>query len=135
MYCHVGPVQRGWGQFDTARIVEFTRKLDPTRLVNNASGWADRNVGDVHDVHVYPGPGMPPLSRERAVVLGEFGGLGLPLEGTHLASQGHWGYRSFTTRDGAERQITCSYSAIAVAGRQGALGSGLHRRRPTSKSK
>src|SRR5207302_1595686 len=42
----------GWGQFDTARITNWTKKYDPTRLVNCASGWNDRNVGDVHDIHV-----------------------------------------------------------------------------------
>ena len=93
------PFNEGWGQFDTARIVEFTRKLDPTRLVNSASGWTDRGVGDVHDIHVYPGPGIPPLSRERAAVLGEFGGLGLPLEGHTWQAKNNWGYRSFTTRE------------------------------------
>ncbi len=93
------PFNEGWGQFDTARIVEFTRKLDPTRLVNSASGWTDRGVGDVHDIHVYPGPGIPPLSRERAAVLGEFGGLGLPLEGHTWQGKDNWGYRSFTTRE------------------------------------
>jgi hypothetical protein len=93
------PFNEGWGQFDTARIVEFTRMLDPSRLVNSASGWTDRKVGDVHDIHVYPGPGIPPLSRERAAVLGEFGGLGLPLEGHTWQSKNNWGYRSFTTRE------------------------------------
>src|SRR5690606_10108532 len=33
------PFNEGWGQSDTARIAEFTRKLDPSRLVNSASGW------------------------------------------------------------------------------------------------
>ena len=32
------PFNEGWGQFDTARIAELTKKLDPTRLVNSASG-------------------------------------------------------------------------------------------------
>ena len=49
----------GWGQFDTVRITEWTKKYDPSRLVNCASGWTDRGVGDVHDIHVYPGPGSP----------------------------------------------------------------------------
>lgn len=93
------PFNEGWGQFDTARIVEFTRKLDPTRLVNNASGWTDRGVGDVHDIHVYPGPGIPPRSPQRALVLGEFGGLGLPLEGHTWQAKNNWGYRSFNSRE------------------------------------
>ncbi len=89
------PFNEGWGQFDTARIVELTRKHDPTRLVDNASGWSDRDVGDVHDLHVYPGPASPPPTDKRAAVLGEFGGLGLPLEGHTWQSKENWGYRSF----------------------------------------
>lgn len=90
------PFNEGWGQYDTARIVEETRKLDPTRLVDNASGWSDRNVGDVHDIHVYPGPASPQPTDSRAAVLGEFGGLGLPLEGHTWQGKENWGYRSFT---------------------------------------
>src|SRR5512139_1921265 len=62
------PFNEGWGQFDTARVVDLVRKLDPTRLVNNASGWTDRGVGDVMDIHQYPGPAVPRLEDKRAVV-------------------------------------------------------------------
>lgn len=96
------PFNEGWGQYDTARIVDFTRKLDPTRLVNNASGWTDRGVGDVIDWHVYPGPGSPKPEEKRAAVLGEFGGLGLPVEGHTWLDKGNWGYRSFTTAEELE---------------------------------
>ena len=71
------PFNEGWGQFQTREIVEMTKKLDPTRLVNNASGWSDRQVGDVHDIHSYPGPDMPETEDSRAAVLGEFGGQAL----------------------------------------------------------
>jgi hypothetical protein len=90
------PFNEGWGQFDTARIAELTKKHDPTRLVNSASGWTDRKVGDVHDVHVYPGPGAPPAEEKRAIVLGEFGGLGLPVRGHTWQDEKNWGYRSYT---------------------------------------
>ncbi len=93
------PFNEGWGQFDTARMVDFTRKLDPSRLVNSASGWTDRGVGDVHDIHVYPGPGSPKPEEKRAAVLGEFGGLGLPLEGHTWQAKGNWGYRNYTDRE------------------------------------
>lgn len=89
------PFNEGWGQYDTGRIVELIRKLDPTRLVDNASGWADRGVGDVHDIHAYPGPEAPPNESSRAAVLGEFGGLGLPLKGHTWQDEKNWGYRSF----------------------------------------
>ncbi len=90
------PYNEGWGQWDTARIVELVRKLDATRPVNNASGWTDRGVGDVNDLHKYPGPGSPEPEANRAVVLGEFGGLGLPIRGHTWQSEKNWGYRSFT---------------------------------------
>ena len=74
------PFNEGWGQYQTREIVAWTEDYDPTRLVNNASGWTDRGVGDVHDEHHYPGPGMPEPKENRAVVLGEFGGEALVVE-------------------------------------------------------
>ncbi|HTU26348.1 MAG TPA: family 16 glycoside hydrolase [Pirellulales bacterium] len=71
----------GWGQFDTERLTEKIHRLDPTRLVTDASGWADKGVGNVLDTHVYPGPLAPTPDSARATVLGEFGGLGLAVEG------------------------------------------------------
>ena len=94
------PFNEGWGQFDTARIVNLTKECDPTRLVDNASGWTDRGVGDVNDLHNYPGPAAPKPESKRAVVLGEFGGLGLPVKGHTWQSEKNWGYRSFTNSSG-----------------------------------
>jgi beta-galactosidase/beta-glucuronidase len=93
------PYNEGWGQWDTARVVEMIKKLDPTRLVDNTSGWSDRGVGDVHDVHQYPGPGAPEPEANRASVLGEFGGLGLPVPGHTWQTEKNWGYRSFTNAE------------------------------------
>jgi beta-galactosidase/beta-glucuronidase len=90
------PYNEGWGQWDTARIVEKIQRLDPTRLVDNTSGWSDRGVGDVMDMHKYPGPGAPEPEANRASVLGEFGGLGLPVSGHTWQAEKNWGYRSFT---------------------------------------
>ena len=94
------PFNEGWGQFDTARIVNLTKECDPTRLVDNASGWTDRGVGDVNDLHNYPGPASPKPESQRAAVLGEFGGLGLPVKGHTWQSEKNWGYRSFTNSSG-----------------------------------
>jgi hypothetical protein len=95
----------GWGQFDTPRIVDWVRSLDSTRLVDGASGWADRGVGDVVDVHDYPGPKAPANEMRRAAVLGEFGGLGLPLSGHTWQEEANWGYRSFTS----PKELTKAY--------------------------
>jgi hypothetical protein len=92
------PFNEGWGQYDTPRIVQWIKTYDPSRLVDNASGWTDANAGDVIDVHRYPGPGSPTPEAARAAVLGEFGGLGLPLPGHTWQSQANWSYRGFTTQ-------------------------------------
>ena len=93
------PFNEGWGQHDTGRYVAWLKAHDPSRLVDDASGWSDQNVGDVMDVHDYPGPGMPALESGRAAVLGEFGGIGLPLPGHTWAARGSWGYRRYGTTD------------------------------------
>jgi beta-galactosidase/beta-glucuronidase len=98
----------GWGQFDTPRVTNWVKEYDPSRLVNCASGWTDRGVGDVHDIHVYPGPGTTKPEEHRAAVLGEFGGLGLPLEGHTWQSTKNWGYRKYNTRD----EVTKAYLSL-----------------------
>jgi hypothetical protein len=99
----------GWGQFDTARITNWTKRYDPSRLVNCASGWNDMNVGDVHDVHAYPAPRSPKPEAARAAVLGEYGGLGLGVNG-HSWSGKTWGYLG--VRDGAD--LTRRYEMLAA---------------------
>jgi beta-galactosidase/beta-glucuronidase len=93
------PFNEGWGQHNTNDILAWTKRLDPTRLVDGPSGWSDLGFGDLLDKHEYPGPGMFPAQGGRASVLGEFGGLGLPIE-NHLWQQDkNWGYRSMKDRD------------------------------------
>ncbi|MEE8306992.1 MAG: glycoside hydrolase family 2 TIM barrel-domain containing protein, partial [Gammaproteobacteria bacterium] len=114
------PFNEGWGQYDTARIADLVKKRDPTRLVNQASGWADRGVGDVHDIHKYPGPAAPPTEEKRAAVLGEFGGLGLPVKGHTWQDEKNWGYRSYKTRE----ELTDAYLAL-IDNLRSLIGGGL----------
>jgi len=101
------PFNEGWGQYDTERIVEYIRTLDPNRLVNSASGWTDRGVGDVYDIHSYPEPKSPEPEEKRAAVLGEFGGLGFPVKG-HLWKEGdvNWGYQRMTASEDLMNRYT-----------------------------
>lgn len=97
------PFNEGWGQANTVAVTKWTKEYDPTRLVNCASGGNDFPVGDVIDVHRYPGPFAPKPTNDRAAVLGEFGGLGLPLEGHTWQGKDNWGYRSFTAKEELQR--------------------------------
>ena len=90
------------GQHDTEQLVAAVKELDPSRLVNNCSGNFDKKCGDVIDIHVYPGPGSPQPEENRAAVLGEFGGLGLPIEG-HAWAKRSWGYKGTNSIEGLTR--------------------------------
>jgi len=81
----------GWGQHDTENIVALTKQIDPSRLVNDASGWTDKGVGDISDAHAYPGPGCETAGETRASVNGEFGGLTMRVPG-HMWTTALYGY-------------------------------------------
>jgi Glycosyl hydrolases family 2, sugar binding domain/Glycosyl hydrolases family 2, TIM barrel domain/Glycosyl hydrolases family 2 len=94
------PFNEGWGQHDTNDILKWVKDYDPSRLVNGPSGWTDRDYGDMKDMHMYPGPGMFPVMADRVSVLGEFGGLGLPVAGhLWLTGKKNWGYRTFESTE------------------------------------
>jgi hypothetical protein len=97
----------GWGQFDTQRLAQHAKDIDPSRLVSNASGWTDARCGDLVDRHEYPGPGAPKVETARAAVLGEFGGLGLAIPG-HTWDARSWGYRGV----GDAEDLTFGYESL-----------------------
>lgn len=81
------------GQHDTAALVNHVKTLDPSRLVNQASGGSHVGAGDILDDHSYPNPSCP-SSGSQAVVCGEFGGVGLGIT-NHTWAPG-WGYIAAT---------------------------------------
>ena len=107
------------GQHDTEALVAEVRALDPSRLINNASGNDDKNCGDVIDKHTYPGPDSPKPEENRAAVLGEFGGLGLPVDG-HTWSKKTWGYQGTKSIEdltlGYEKLLAKAWELQAKAG-------------------
>ncbi|RZJ79189.1 MAG: beta-galactosidase, partial [Flavobacterium sp.] len=105
------PFNEAWGQFKTVEITEWTMKKDPSRLVNSASGGNFFDTGHFVDLHNYPEPAMPRadlFGKERIVVLGEFGGLGLPVEGHTWQQKNNWGYQSFKT----EKELFDKYASF-----------------------
>ncbi len=107
------PFNEGWGQHDTAAITALTKKLDPTRLVDAASGGYNQvvdgklsqfrlptppGIGDINDVHTYPDPTSEKSDPTRALVCGEFGGISYRMPG-HLWEANNFGYGE-VMRDG-----------------------------------
>jgi beta-galactosidase/beta-glucuronidase len=99
------PFNEAWGQFKTPEIVEWTKNYDPSRLVNPASGGNHYQVGDMLDLHHYPGPNMFLYDAQRATVLGEYGGIGLALEDHLWTPDRNWGYVQFKT----SKEVTDQY--------------------------
>ncbi len=90
------PFNEAWGQFKTAEIARWTKDYDPTRIVNAASGgnfYPD--AGEVLDIHSYPHPRFYLFDIGRVNVIGEYGGIGLPLEGHLWQPDRNWGYVRF----------------------------------------
>jgi beta-galactosidase/beta-glucuronidase len=103
------PFNEAWGQFKTVEITNWTMKKDPSRLVNSASGGNFYPAGHIVDLHNYPDPAMPRpdlFGAKQALVLGEFGGLGLPVEGHTWQTDRNWGYQSFKNSDDLFKRYT-----------------------------
>ncbi len=104
------PFNEGWGQHDTNEVLKWTTDYDKTRLVDGPSGWTDRGVGHMKDLHQYPGPGMFPTMADRVSVLGEFGGLGLPVADHLWKNSDNWGYQNFKTKE----ELQSNYRRLMV---------------------
>jgi len=105
------PFNEAWGQFKTKEIVNWTMQKDPSRLINTASGGNFHAAGHIIDLHNYPQPAMPSVElfgAKYVIVLGEFGGLGLPLEGHTWQDKNNWGYRSYKNKE----ELLTNYSQL-----------------------
>ena len=103
------PFNEAWGQFETEKAAEWTKTYDPSRLVNPASGGNHRPCGDILDLHNYPAPDMFLFDPKRVNVLGEYGGIGLPVENHLWWNKRNWGYVQFKNSD----EVTAEYVKYA----------------------
>ncbi|MDR2912902.1 MAG: beta-galactosidase [Alistipes sp.] len=103
------PFNEAWGQFKSSEMAAWTKAHDPSRLVNPASGGNHYYAGDMLDLHNYPGPAMFLYDAGRANVLGEYGGIGLPLEGHLWQTDRNWGYIQFKD----SKEVTDEYEKYA----------------------
>ena len=67
----------GWGQHDTLRHARWAKQLDPTRLIDEASGFPRHGGGDIHDTH----GGDAPSDGRRICLDSETAGFGLAAVG------------------------------------------------------
>ena len=108
------PFNEGWGQYDTCRISEFVKAIDPNRLVIPTSGWSLRNCGDIYDIHTYDvNLTIPSFHSDRATVIGEFGGIGLPIKkNLWNPKMNNWGYQTYNSTDELIKNYKSKFNQI-----------------------
>ena len=119
------PFNEAWGQFKTPEIARWTKGYDPSRLVDAASGGNHYpGAGDVFDVHAYPHPRIHTTDNSRPLVIGEYGGIGLALEGHLWQPDRNWGYVQYKTPEEATDEYV-HYAELlrqlVIAGVSGAI--------------
>ncbi len=94
------PFNEGWGQFDANAVADRVKGLDPTRLVDHASGWHDQGGGDVTSLHSYHRRFRPDdkvFAGGRAAALTEYGGYSHRVP-NHTWGDREYGYKKFVNR-------------------------------------
>ena len=97
----------GWGQYESPALSQWVKAIDGSRWVNGITGWLDQNVSDIYDIHTYQEVPLAPANQhDRAIVIGEYGGVGWPVTG-HLwdAEKRNWGYQTYQNQNDFEAAL------------------------------
>jgi len=110
----------GWGQFDSLRLEKEIRTMDPTRLIDHASGWYDQGGGDIKSTHNYFRT-LKVKNDRRPFVLSEYGGYSCTVPG-HVYSDVPYGYRAYASTEELSvnlkklRQTICDLQEKGLSG-------------------
>ncbi|MEG1528113.1 MAG: glycoside hydrolase family 2 TIM barrel-domain containing protein [Clostridia bacterium] len=111
--CVWTPFNEGWGQFDSVEVTAYTKQVDPTRLVDSASGWHDQGAGDFASQHIYFKK-VPIIKDNRAIALTEFGGYSYAVP-DHIFNVGKtFGYKKFKDKDKLFNAYVKLYSSQVI---------------------
>ena len=103
----------GWGQFDSDRLYDLVKELDPTRPVDSTSGWFAQKRSDFDSRHVYfvdrrlkPG--------KRPMLLSECGGFGLAVQGHVREGTKKLGYGACSSSANLTERIIRMYEKMVL---------------------
>lgn len=102
------PFNEGWGQFNARQVTEILRRMDATRLIDQASGWFDQGGGDVYSMHNYFYP-LKVRKHRRVTALTEYGGIAYPMPG-HCTHEKSYGYGTAESRE----DLTARYRQLQL---------------------
>ena len=122
------PFNEGWGQYDTCRISDYVKSLDPNRLVNPTSGWSLRACGDIYDIHTYQVDLTTPTNAlDRATVIGEFGGIGYPIkENLWNPQMNNWGYQTYYNAEDLLKNYIYKFDQIVKMKEENGLSAAVY---------
>ena len=101
----------GWGQFESEKLTALLKEIDSTRTYDSVSGWHDQGKGtsELKSYHIYYKKFRMPKNEKRCVVLSEFGGYSLPVDG-HMFTPGKlFGYRMYKTEKELQAAVRTLY--------------------------
>ncbi len=120
------PFNEGWGQFDSRTAVENIESIDRSRTVDPASGWHDQGFGQVQSLHVYfTKYHHKPDKLGRAVLLSEFGGYTLRVEG-HARPEKAFGYKSCKDAETLKKALTKLYAEEILPAKEQGLAAAVY---------
>ena len=105
----------GWGQFDANKMTDYTRTLDSTRFIDQASGWHDQGGGDIRSLHVYFKKVHLPKDKKRVVCLTEFGGYSFKDDEHSFNPDATYSYKKFETLNEFNQGVKELYERDVIA--------------------
>ena len=89
----------GWGQFNARSMTKIAAQLDPTRPIDQASGWFDQGTGSYRSVHNYfRRLSVESDSHKRAFIISECGGYACRIP-DHSSVERVYGYKKYDSRE------------------------------------
>ena len=92
--CYYTIFNEGWGQYDADRIYSEMKALDGSRVWDATSGWFREKKSDVVSEHIYFKKIKLKANPERPLVLSEFGGYSMRVDGHSFNLDSAYGYKT-----------------------------------------
>ncbi len=99
----------GWGQFGATAAYHTLKALDDSRFVCSCSGWFRGGESDVFSRHIYFGQWHHLKRTDKPLVLTEFGGICLAVDGHLYNPDKSYGYQSSKDSEDYRKKLLTLY--------------------------
>ena len=124
--CYWTIFNEGWGQFDSDNVCAHLRTLDSSRFIDATSGWFRGENTDVESLHIYFGSWKKLKSKNRPLVLSEFGGYCYAVKQHIFNPQKSYGYKSCKTSEDFCRDLEKLYTEKVIPAAQKGLCAAIY---------